>query len=414
MTEKQDPIVAILVKYALKQELSDEELRVLEEWRSRSDVHDGLPDLLQDAEWREAHQREMEEAPTAAMWENIRQHIRESKEEREPVRSIAWRAWRWPAAAVIVLGLLGGGLWFGMRKANDTAGTVVRAPFMPAAAEGGNDAVVLMLSDGRLVHPTAARVGERIAEDGGLSISRTANGIIYAKISDGGDAQMSLTHSIHIGRGLIGSFQVRFPDGSKVSLDTNTRLAYAVPLRAGPEPVVEGQAFFAIAHNDPAHPLRIWTGKDESLTVLGTSFNVRSYPGEHRGTVELYTGKLRVNRKRDSLLLVADRSAVMTEERGLQLQTMGPHDGIPAWTRPPAKSPYFEFQNTPLAEALQEVASWYGMNVSNPGDVPGVPLTGKWPHGETLEHTLQALQQVQGRNAALRSRQDTIIVAPGS
>lgn len=414
MTEKQDPIVAILVKYALKQELSDEELRVLEEWRRRSDVHDGLPELLQDAEWRDAHQREMEEAPTAAMWENIRQHIRQTKEEKTPVRRMGWRSWKWPAAAAIVVGLVGGGVWYGMRRTDAIVAAANRAPFMPAAAEGGNDAVVLLLSDGRLIHPAAARVGDRIAEDGGLSITRTSNGIVYANISGNNSAVQAVTHSIHIGRGLTGSFQLRFPDGSKVSLDTNSRLAYSLPLRTGPEPVVEGQAFFAIAHNDPAHPLRIWTGKGESLTVLGTSFNVRSYPGERGGKVDLYTGKLRVNRKQDSLLLMADRSAVMTDELGLQLQAMGPHGRIPGWARPPAKSPYFEFQNTPLADAIEEVAGWYGMNVVNAGSVPGVPVSGKLPRSESMEHTLKALQQVQGRSAVLRSVADTIYVGPGS
>ncbi|HVU95473.1 MAG TPA: FecR family protein [Puia sp.] len=414
MTEKQDPIVAILVKYALKQELSNEELRVLEEWRRRSDVHDGLPGQLQDAEWRDAHQREIEEAPTEAMWENIRQHIRQRKEVKTPVRSIGWKVWKWPAAAAIVLGLVGGGVWFGMRRTDAIVAAVNRAPFMPAAAEGENDMVVLLLSDGRLVYPTAARVGDRIAEDGGLSIIRTTAGVAYAKITGGDGAMQAVTHSIHIGRAFTGCFQLRFPDGSRVSLDTNSRLAYSVPLRMGPEPVVEGQAFFAIAHNDPAHPLRIWTGKGESLTVLGTSFNVRSYPGERGGKVDLYTGKLRVNRKEDSLLLMADRSAVMTDERGLQLQALGPHGHIPGWARPPARSPYFEFQNTLLADAIEEVAGWYGMNVVFARGVPGVPVSGKLPRGESMEHTLQALQQVQGRSAVLRSVADTIYVEPGS
>lgn len=415
MTEKQDPIVAILVKYALRQELSEEEQRLLEAWRSRSDIHDGLPELLQDPQWRDEHQRELAEAPSAEMWDNIRQHIRRSKEaEAEPVRPVGRRVWRWPAAAAIGLILLGAGWWFGSRRAGDVAGTVTRASFMPLAAEGGDDAVTLMLGDGRLIHLATVRAGVRIAEEGGLSITRTANGIAYTQLSGDADAVKAVVHSIHIGRRLVGSFQVRFPDGSKVSLDTNSRLAYSLPLRTGPEPVVEGQAFFAIAHNDFAHPLIIWTGKRKNVTVLGTSFNVRNYPGEARDTVELYSGKLRVNNRQESLLLEAGRRAVVGGDGELQLQSMGAHDFIPAWARPAAKSPYFEFQNTPLARALEEVASWYGMTVVNPGGVPGVPVTGKLPHGDSPENTLQALQQVQGRHAVLTSRGDTIYVAPGS
>jgi hypothetical protein len=442
MTEKQDPIVAILVKYALRQPLSDEELRRLGEWRSRSDVHEELPDLLQDPQWRDEHQREMASAPSGPMWENIRDHIQASrKQEAARVTRRAWRvrrwgvaaagAWRvrrWGVAAAGLALLMGAGWWFGTRRSGVAVAVVQRALFMPAGGEGSDD-VLLMLGDGRTLRPAKARVGEQIAVDGKWAITRDANGIVYTKLSGEpergagkdflGDAQGkgSGTQSIYVGRGVTGGFQVRFPDGSKVLLDTHTRLAYAVSLRTGPEPVVEGQAFFAIAHNDAAHPLRIWTGKGESLTVLGTSFNVRSRPGEGSEMVELYSGKLRVDRKAESLLLEADRRVVLTEEQGLVAETMGPHEEIPAWARPPAKSPYFEFQATPLPVALQAVAGWYGKTVYNPGNIKGVPVTGKLPRNVSLEHTLRALQQVQGRNAVLRSRADTIYVSvwtPGS
>ncbi|HEY1216494.1 MAG TPA: FecR domain-containing protein, partial [Bryobacteraceae bacterium] len=317
-------------------------------------------------------------------------YIREGRES-EPKRVVVKRfSPGWVAAAAVVIVLLGAGWWFMTRRAGVDA-AVSRAPFLPAA--GDSHPVTMILGDGRVMYPEAFRVGERIAGDGGMTITRTANGVAYSIDAGGARDENPVTHNIHIGRGRTGSFQIRFVDGSRVLLDTDTRFAYSVGLRTGPEPVVEGQAFFSIAHNDPSHPLKIWTGKGESVTVLGTSFNVRSYPGEVRGTVDLYSGRLRVDR--------------------MELRKMAGPDDIPAWTRPPAKSPYFEFQNTPLPEALQEVAAWYGKDVFNPGDIQGVRVTGKLPRGETLEHTLGALQLVQGRHAVLKSSEDTILVAAG-
>lgn len=414
MTGKQDPIIPILVKYALKQELSDEEQRLLDEWRSRSDLHEDMPDQLRDPAWRDAHQREIEEAPSAEMWKNIQQYIRKSRETEAGSEPQAERfGWGRMTAAAIVLVLIGGVWWYLRDRAGDAA-PVRKALF--AAAAGASTNVEMTLANGRVIHPEAARPGELIGRDGQAEIFRTYTGIRYSAVGETGSE--ATTHSISIGRGigrgLAGSFTIMFPDGSKVSLDTNTRFAYSVQLKSGPEPVVEGQAFFEIAHNDPAHPLRVWTGNGESMTVLGTAFNVRSYADEPEGKVELYSGKLRVNRKRDSILLEPNSMAVMGKGQGLALRKMGRHGEVPDWMHSPVKSPYFEFQNTPLPIALREVADWYGKSVIVTNGVDGVPITGKLPHSETLEHTLNALQQVQGRNALLRIRTDTIILSPGN
>jgi ferric-dicitrate binding protein FerR (iron transport regulator) len=412
MTDKQNPIVNILVKYALKQELSEEEQRLLDEWRARSGDHADLPDQLRDPEWRQDHQREIAEAPTAAMWEKIRQHIRESKGESVPVVPFRRRVWRWVAAAAAVGTLIGGGWFFSSRSGGGS--DAVKKASLVAMVGSGSD-ITMSVGNGRVVHPLRFKSGEVIGDFEGVRVVRTDNGVGYAISGVGGQASgLAATHHINIGRNVSQAFQVSFPDGSQVWLDTNTRFAFAAPLRGEVEPVVEGQAFFQIAPHDPGHPLRIWTGKGEMLRILGTSFTVRSYAGEAQGKVELYTGKVQVHRKKDSLLLAPDQLAVMTEAGGLELQKMGPHGKIPVWTRPPAKSPYFEFQNTPLSEALHEVAVWYGQNVFNPDHVEGVDVTGKLPRSESLEHTLQALQQVQGWHAVLKNKADTIYVSRGT
>ncbi|HLZ86731.1 MAG TPA: hypothetical protein VKQ52_05820, partial [Puia sp.] len=108
MADSHNLIVAVLAKYALGQSLSEEELRLLKEWQERSADRRTLPDQLRDPLWREEHRRELEEAPSAAMWENIRRHIRESKESVEPV-SVPGRGyqpsrrWRYVAAAGVIV-----------------------------------------------------------------------------------------------------------------------------------------------------------------------------------------------------------------------------------------------------------------------------------------------------------------------
>ena len=87
--------------------------------------------------------------------------------------------------------------------------------------------------------------------------------------------------------------RVTLADGSTVSLRPGSRLHY--PRRfAGPERRVElsGEAFFEVAH-DAAHPFRVLTAQ-LGITVLGTSFTVRAYPGQAEAAVMVRTGRVRV------------------------------------------------------------------------------------------------------------------------
>src|ERR1700753_3592400 len=88
MSEKHNRIVLILVKYALKQELSEDEQRLLEEWRSRSASHEAMPDELRDPEWREEQEREAAEAPSGEVWQHIRQFGR-GRKDKEYTKDIA-------------------------------------------------------------------------------------------------------------------------------------------------------------------------------------------------------------------------------------------------------------------------------------------------------------------------------------
>lgn len=84
--------------------------------------------------------------------------------------------------------------------------------------------------------------------------------------------------------------QITLPDGSKVWLNENTKLAFAEEF--APRIVkLEGEAFFDVEHLTNDNPFEIRSG-DTKTTVLGTSFNVRAYPEEQQVEVTVETGKV--------------------------------------------------------------------------------------------------------------------------
>jgi len=89
---------------------------------------------------------------------------------------------------------------------------------------------------------------------------------------------------------------VTLSDGSKVWLNAGTVFRYPKTFNGKNRVVelVEGRAFFDIRHQS-AHPFIVIT-KNLNITVLGTSFDVRSYKSEGITKVSVVTGKVGITR----------------------------------------------------------------------------------------------------------------------
>jgi transmembrane sensor len=83
------------------------------------------------------------------------------------------------------------------------------------------------------------------------------------------------------------------PDGSKLWLNAGSKVVFSDNFSAGKrELTLSGEAFFDVKH-DELHPFIIHTGRLE-VRVLGTSLNVRAYPGDSTIETTLIKGKVEV------------------------------------------------------------------------------------------------------------------------
>lgn len=117
-------------------------------------------------------------------------------------------------------------------------------------------------------------------------------GILLAKRNDG----PATTGLVETARG-NGKTEVRLPDGTVVTLNAGSRLRYdSAALLAGDREVkLEGEGFFNVKA-DAQHPFIIKTGKVD-IRVLGTTFNLKAYPGDKQVETYLYSGKVEVTYK---------------------------------------------------------------------------------------------------------------------
>jgi ferric-dicitrate binding protein FerR (iron transport regulator) len=90
--------------------------------------------------------------------------------------------------------------------------------------------------------------------------------------------------------------KITLPDGSLVWLNAHSVFKYPNHFKGKLREVqlVEGRAFFDVKHEDE-HPFVVKT-KNMNITVLGTSFDVRTYQKEGTTKVSVITGKVGITR----------------------------------------------------------------------------------------------------------------------
>ena len=93
---------------------------------------------------------------------------------------------------------------------------------------------------------------------------------------------------------------ITLPDGTEINLDESSSLACAENFGEKTREVLfEGEASFSVAKN-AERPFIIHVG-DYSVTVLGTEFILRAYPTDSIYTLQLTSGKVKLQYLQDSL-----------------------------------------------------------------------------------------------------------------
>jgi transmembrane sensor len=156
----------------------------------------------------------------------------------------------------------------------------------------------------------------------------------------------------------IGAMQaVPLPDGSRMTLNTNTKLQVDVTPTERRVSLTRGEAFFEVA-KDPTRPFVVTAG-DRRVVAVGTQFSVRREGNELRvlvaeGTVRLENStspaETAGSARPDRVLLTAGTVARAEADAVLvRKQTVGQVEQLLSW-----RSGYLVFDKTSLGEAVAE------------------------------------------------------------
>lgn len=286
----------------------------------------------------------------------------------------------WMSAVAVVIVLLGViAVW---RSANTSSPQNSNLPIAKThmLQPGGNRAT-LTLPDGSVIDLTYAKNGA-LPNAEALNIAKQDDQVlIYGQRS--GNKEIEAIHILTTPVG--GQFQVTLYDSTKVWLNAESTLRYPVTFQDNERKVeLSGEAYFEVAHNAKA-PFKVVMADSDTVTVLGTHFNVQAYPKEKEKAVTLVEGKVLVQNDKDKAVLTPNMQATI---QGNVLNTNENVDieEITGW-----KDGLFVFHDAPIEKIMSQVARWYNAKIVYRGNIRQ-QFNATINRSEPLEKLLHLLQ----------------------
>lgn len=322
--------VGYLLAGYIRGQLTDVEMKELNEWRQKKESNERLFQEYTDPSNVEKLLAEYASADTELYLEKTKDQIREIK---LTARKAIWRS---VAAGVIVLFIISG-IWYLLRKDNSSnaiAGTEDLEKDIAAmlVVTGSNSLDITGDLD------TVLKSGTHlIVKDRELSYQ---------------SAKLNEAHllAVPVGR----SFKVVLQDGSKVWLNAGSSVQYRTLFSEEERRIrLDGEAYFEVAENKEK-PFRVEFAGGE-IEALGTAFNVKAYEGDESFSTLLNQGKIKLKLGKRQIVLKPGQQVMV---KGSNIVTDEADTEMPGWSRNE-----FVFDDTPLKEVMNELARWYGVKI---------------------------------------------------
>ena len=166
---------------------------------------------------------------------------------------------------------------------------------------------------------------------------------------------------------------------------------------------LEGEAFFEIKR-DPSHPFIVKTNQ-MNVTVLGTSFDIRSYEDEPVTSVAVATGKVAVTEPTGKLIDELTPNEMVTYDVNVKeysIQTVDQRK-VFGW-----KDDWLVFEKEDFATIIPQLERWYGVTIkiADAGKITG-KFSGQF-HNNSLEKVLEGLAYVYYFDFSIKDKTVTL------
>ena len=179
------------------------------------------------------------------------------------------------------------------------------------------------------------------------------DGLVYKITGPSGQEPMHLKGNNVFSTSKGSMSQIVLEDGTHVWLNSATSLTFPMSFQSSKNRLVEvvGEAYFEVAHN-PDKPF-IVKSNNTQVTVLGTKFNVKSYPAQMAIQTTLIQGSVNVSSQNKKQKLYPGQQAEVTKAGIIAVHNVQVSEAI-SW-----KTGLMQFSDLSMLEILQELGHWY-------------------------------------------------------
>ena len=269
-------------------------------------------------------------------WRTVKSHT-----IRKTVRWITWSKY----AAVILLFVSMGIFWFVNEEEQEVENVAV------TKIEHGSMKAQLVLANGRRVD-LVPETNLQLEEEGGTRILTLDNMVKYSGMDSlVGQSTEVKYNTLIVPRG--GEFSLELADGTRVWLNTESKLRYPVAFTGDERRVeMDGEVYFEVAKNREKPFVVTVNGVD--IRVLGTSFNVSAYQEDVVTT--LVTGKVQLKKGDEQVVLLPNQQAIWSDDK-FKVKQVDARNYV-LW-----KEGIFYFEHVDLEMILDDMARWYNVNI---------------------------------------------------
>ena len=237
-----------------------------------------------------------------------------------------------------------------MKEVSRITGSRVRRLYNPLFKKSNRRYVILTAASVALL--LAVNIWQFV-ENRELKVELTVPRITLAEVPS------EQKHTLYTNNGVKG--YVELPDGSKVWLNSASRLTYPDRFQgATREVLVAGEALFEVVR-DTLKPMIVNTNRDFMIEVLGTKFNIRSYDNDYEAQTTLISGSINLIREknrgeRELIAHLSPKESFVIRDKNapILIKQIDTTKQI-AW-----KNGQLIFESTPMPEVLKKLERWHG------------------------------------------------------
>ena len=318
-------------------------------------------------------------------------NILESIQEESPVKVVPFykrSIFKYVAAASLITFIAFGTIY--KLQYNKNAGTIATN----TTIQIGSDKAALTLEDGSNI------VLDKETTYESAKLKSNGKSLVYRKSKNLNNEL--IYNYLTIPKG--GQFFVELSDGTKVWLNSDSKLKYPVSfIKGNPREIelVYGEAYFevskSIKHNGDAFILKT---NEQSINVLGTMFNVKAYRDENEIITTLIEGSVRVsNHINKSVLKPGQQSKLSQAKNDFEISTVEIEEFV-SW-----RKGEFSFTNKPLKEIMRVLSRWYDVDIFIKNEeMKGVGFTGVISKQQSLEYILEIIQKTNNMSYKIKNK----------